>query len=81
MSYDLYGADGNQDAHSTTGFNVFCKPLNMDIIEIEDDNGKKIKFLTEQKIKIKRKNLSGEFEELTIRGDNIIETDEWVAYA
>lgn len=76
----LYGPSGNNDAHSMTGFNVFCEPLGQQIIDIVDDSGKKISFLPEQKIKIKRKNLSGEFEEMTIKGDQFTEYDEWVNY-
>jgi DNA polymerase I-like protein with 3'-5' exonuclease and polymerase domains len=80
VSYDLYGPTGNQDAHSTTGFNVFFQPLNQQIIEIEDENGKIIKFLPEQKIKVKRRGLVDENEELTIKGEQFLETDEFVGY-
>jgi DNA polymerase I-like protein with 3'-5' exonuclease and polymerase domains len=81
ISFDLYGPKGMKDAHSMTGFNVFFKPLNQKIIEIEDESGKKIIFLPEQKIKIKRKNLSGELEELTIKGEQFIESDEFIKIA
>jgi hypothetical protein len=77
ICYDLFGPNGNGDPHSTTGFNVFFKPLNKDIIEIENENGK-IKFLPEQKIKIRRKNLSGDLEEMEITGDNFMEDDEFI---
>jgi hypothetical protein len=80
ISFDLYGPSGNQDAHSTTGFSVFSESRNQQIIEIENENGKKIIFLPEQKIKIRRVNLSGEFEEIVIKGDHFIESDEFLEY-
>jgi hypothetical protein len=80
VCYDLYGPTGNQDAHSTTGFNVFCKAIGKDVIEIEDENGKKIIFVPEQQIKIRRKGLIGDMEEMIIKGEQFLETDEFLGY-
>jgi hypothetical protein len=80
VAYDLYGPKGINDAHSMTGYNVFYQSINQDIIEIEDENGKKFVFLPEQSIKIKRKNLSGELENLVIKGNQFIESDIFEGY-
>jgi DNA polymerase I-like protein with 3'-5' exonuclease and polymerase domains len=81
VSIEVYGSNGHQDSHSSTGFSVFCESVHQEIIDIEDENGKIISFLPQQKIKIKRKNLSGEIKEKIINGEMFVETDEFVNYA
>jgi len=80
IAYDIYGPDGCQDAHSMTTHGVFCAPIHMQVIEIEDDNGKKIIFGEEQKIKIKRLGLVDDEKELVIKGKEFTEEDIFLDY-
>ena len=81
IAYDIYGDKGHQDAHSATAFNTFCFPTHLEIIEIEDKNGKKIIFGEEQKIKIKRKGLIGDKEDIIIKGSEFMADDLFLEYA
>lgn len=80
VCYDIYGPGGSNDAHSVTGFNTFIAPIGGQIIEIEDENGKKTVFGEEQSIKIKRKNFVGDLEDMTIKGKEFQSTDIFVSY-
>lgn len=80
VCYDIYGPGGSNDAHSVTGFNTFIAPINTQIIEIEDENGKKIIFGENQKIKIKRKNKNNDFEDIEILGKEFKADDIFVSY-
>lgn len=71
ISYELYGEGNSGDAHSVTGFNVFCESIGRQIIEISDGVNTHI-FLPEQKIKIKR-----DGKEMEILGEEFRETDEF----
>jgi DNA polymerase I-like protein with 3'-5' exonuclease and polymerase domains len=77
---EIYGPTGHQDSHSATAFSVFCDSIHQEVIDITDDNGKVISFLPDQKIKVNRKNLNGDIEELIIKGEMFVETDEWIDY-
>jgi hypothetical protein len=80
IAYDIYSEKGCMDAHSVTAFNTFCKPVNLDIIEIEDDVGNKTIFGENQKIKVKRKGLLDEPEEIEILGKDFERDDEFIGY-
>ena len=64
-----------EDLHSQTAFQVFCKSINMKIKEAVDENGKTWMFVDVQDMKIKRNG-----EEMTVKGKEIVETDEIVGY-
>jgi hypothetical protein len=81
IAYDIYGENGSQDAHSVTALNTFCSPINMQVIEIEDEKGNKHVFGEEQKIKIRRANALIDDEEQTILGKDFKEDDQFVGYA
>ena len=81
IAYDIYGETGHQDAHSATAFNTFCFPTHLPIIEIEDENGKKIFFGEDQKIKIKRLGLIDDDEEKVIKGKEFQCDDIFLEYA
>jgi len=69
IAYEIYDSDtGHKDAHSATTLGTFCKPIHFQIIEIEDEEGNKIIFGEEQKIKIKRLGLIDDNEEIIIKG-------------
>ena len=69
------------DAHSVTGFNTFISPIHGKIIEIEDvDTGKKTVFGHEQKIKIKRKDFTGNLNEIEVLGKDFREDDVFISY-
>lgn len=72
---------GDNDAHSHTAFAVFIESVNREVIEIEDENGKKIIFDPEQKIVVGRKNLIGKVEEIVITGAEFQPEDEFVKYS
>jgi len=80
IAYKIYGQGGTQDAHSMTTHSVFCEPVHLEIIEIEDDDGNKIIFGEEQKIKILRKGLIDDNEELVIKGAEFQADDVFVEY-
>lgn len=64
-----------------TGFNTFIQPIHGKIIEIEDEEtGKKTIFGHKQKIKIKRKNFTGDFDEIEILGEEFRPNDVFVSY-
>ena len=64
-----------EDLHSMTAFNTFCKSVDMQVNEVEDEKGKKWIFVDSQKMKIKRNG-----QEMTVSGSDIVETDEIVDY-
>lgn len=80
VCYDIYGPGGSNDAHSVTAFSTFMAPIHFPVIEIEDEKGNKTVFCEEQEIKIKRKNLAGGFDDLTIQGKDFKEDDIFVSY-
>lgn len=74
--YSVYDpVKGNGDLHSQTAFNTFCKSINMQINEITDENGKVWLCIDSQSMKIKR-----DGQEMTVKGDEILETDEILSY-
>jgi len=81
VAYDIYGPKGIQDAHSMTTHNIFCKSVNLEIIEIEDEDGNKIVFGEEQQIKIKRPGcIDEEDKEMIIKGNDFLPSDIFVSY-
>ena len=66
---------GNGDMHSQTAFNTFCKSINMQINEVEDDNGKTWLYIDDQLMKIKRNQ-----QEMVVKGSEIVDSDEIVGY-
>lgn len=69
VCYDIYGPGGSNDAHSVTGFNTFIQPIHGKILELTcEKTGKKYVFGHEQKIKVKRKDLTDNSEEKEILG-------------
>lgn len=69
VAYDIYGKTGHCDAHSVTGFNTFIQPIHGKILELTcEKTGKKYVFGHEQKIKVKRKDLTDNSEEKEILG-------------
>jgi hypothetical protein len=80
IAYTIYGEGGCNDAHSVTALNTFCSPVGLQVIEIEDENGKKIVFGENQKIKIKRRALLDAPEEIEILGRDFERDDEFIAY-
>lgn len=76
LLYSVYDpVNGNGDLHSQTAFNTFCKSINMQINEITDEAGKTWLCIDTQSMKIKRNG-----QELTVKGDEILETDEILGY-
>lgn len=81
VAYDIYGKTGHCDAHSVTGFNTFIQPIHGKIIEItNEDTGEKTIFGHEQKINIKRKDLTGNYSEIQILGKDFRPDDIFVSY-
>lgn len=80
VCYDIYGPGGSNDAHSVTGFNTFISPVHGQVIEIEDESGKKTVFGEEQKIKIQRKDLTGKLNDMEIFGKDFKEDDVFISY-
>jgi hypothetical protein len=80
IAYDIYGEKGCNDAHSVTALNTFCSPVHLQVIEIEDEKGNKHVFGEEQKIKIRRKGLLDEPEEIEIFGKKFEPDDEFIDY-
>lgn len=73
IAYDIYGPGGHNDAHSTTGFNTFVKPLNTKVLDLELPNGEHTAVLPEQKVVIKRNGTPME-----VHGSDLLETDEFI---
>jgi hypothetical protein len=80
IAYTIYGENGCNDAHSVTALNTFCGPVHLQVIEIEDENGKKFVFGENQKIKIRRKGLIDAPEEIEILGKEFERDDEFIGY-
>ena len=82
IAYEIFGEKGHRDFHSATTVGTFCKPVNFQIIEIENNvTGEKHIFGEEQKIRVKRKGLIGSPDETVIKGKEFLPTDDFVAYA
>lgn len=76
--YDVYDPNSGygEDLHSMTGWNTFCKSIDLQINEITDDNGKVWLCADIQDMKIKRNG-----QEMIVKGSEIQESDEIVDYA
>lgn len=75
IAYDIYGPNGNNDAHSVTAYSTFCEPIMLPIIEVTNDDGSQIVFGENQKI-IVNKNGS----EIEIIGSQFDESCTFVGY-
>lgn len=66
---------GSGDLHSQTAFNTFCKSIDLQINEIEDDDGKTWLLIDNQPVKINRGGT-----EMVVKGSELQETDKIVSY-
>jgi hypothetical protein len=81
IAHSIYGPRGHSDPHSVTAFNTFCSPIHLNIIEIEDEEGHQYHFGEEQKIKIKRRGIIPEDDEvLEIEGKDFTFDDIFLDY-
>lgn len=80
IAYDIYGEDGVQDMHSMTAIETLYKPIHKQIIEIEDENGKKFIFGEEQKIKVIKGDYIDDDKEQEILGKEFKEHYQFIGY-
>lgn len=74
--YSVYDpVHGHGDLHSQTALNTFCKSINMQINEFEDEKGNIWLCTDMQTIQVRRNG-----EELIVKGNEVLETDEIVGY-
>ena len=76
--YQVYDPESGfgEDLHSMTGWNTFCKSIDLQINEAVTDDGKTWLYVDIQEMKIKR-----DGQEMIVKGEEIVETDEILDYA